>query len=211
MVVAHPIEISYETTAFASDEQSNVFTYLYGQFYQKVYHHVYRLLTNPQDAEDVTQEVFLRVHKKWQTLYDRSNLLPWLYFVATNLSIDILRLRLHTSSYISTTEQIDYDDETQAHVLNISIGENVYGSEQSMTSVAEWELISLAFATMPKRDVQVLLLSAAYGLPYQEIAIKLDVSPSAAAARITRAKKRFTQEYRHILVQDDEFERRERA
>lgn len=211
MVVAHPTDISYETTAFASDEQSNVFTHLYGQFHQKVYHHVYRLLTNPQDAEDVTQEVFLRVHKKWHTLYDRSNLLPWLYHVATNLSIDILRLRLHISSYISTTEQTDCDDETQAHVSNISIVENIYGSEQSITSVAEWEHISLALATMPRRDVQVLLLSAALGFPYQEIALRLDVSSGAAAARITRAKKRFTQEYRHILVQDDEFERGERA
>ena len=155
--------------------------------------------------------MFLRVHKKWHTLYDRSNLLLWLYLIATNLSIDIFWLRFHISSYISTIERTDCNDETQAHRVNVSIVENACGSERSITSVAEWEHISLALAKMPSRDVQVLLLSAALGFPHQEIALRLDVSPSAAATRITRAKKRFTQEYRHILVQDDEFERRERA
>jgi len=210
VVVAHPTDISYETPAFASDEQSHVFTHLYEQFHQKVYHHVYRLLTNPQDAEDVTQEVFLRVYKKWQTLYDRNNLLPWLYLVATNLSIDLLRQRPRMSLYITITDQYEYDDETLSHTVHMSIVDNTHGSERSITSIAEREHIYLALTHMPKRYAYILLLSAAQGVPYQEIARKLDVSPSAAAACITRAKKRFTQEYHHILVQDDEFERRER-
>ncbi len=198
MVVAHPTDRSYEITAFADDEQSHIFTYIYSEFHQKVYTHVYRLLTHPQDAEDVTQEVFLRVHKKWHTLYDRHNLLPWLYLVATNLSIDLLRLRLHISSYISLTDSRDCDDETSSSTLKALSRENTYGSEQSIANVAEREHISLALVKMPKRDMQVLVLSALLDLTYQEVALKLDISPSAAAARITRAKKRFMREYHSI-------------
>ncbi len=213
MVVAHPTyrDMSHQPTAIANDEQSNVLTHLYEQFHHKVYTHVYRLLTHPQDAEDVTQEVFLRAHKKWQTLYDQNNLLPWLYLVATNLSIDLLRLRLHTSSYISVTDSFECDDEAYPHPLSVSLVDNTYGSERSITSIAEREHISLALAQMPRRYAYVLLLNAMLGVPYQEIALRLDVSPGAAAACITRAKKRFTQEYQHILAQDDEFERKERV
>ena len=211
MVVAHPTDMSYETTVFASDEQSNVFTHLYGQFHQKVYHHVYRLLTNPQDAEDVTQEVFLRVHKKWHTFYDRNNLLPWLYHVATNLSIDLLRQRLHISSYITINDQDEYDDETLFYNVHVSLLATRHDYERSITSIAEREHISLALTHIPRRYAYVLLLSAAQGIPYQEIAGKLNISPSAAAARITRAKKRFTQEYYSILAKYDEIENGERA
>ena len=210
MVVVHPIysNMSHQQTAFACDEQSSVFTHLYEQFHHKVYTHVYRLLTHPQDAEDVTQEVFLRAHKKWHTLYDQNNLLPWLYLVATNLSIDLLRLRLRISSYISTTDFFECDDEAYPHPLSVSLVDNTYGSERSITSIAEREHISLALAQMPRRYAYVLLLNAMLGIPYQEIELSLDVSPGAAAACITRAKKRFMQEYQHILAQDDEFERR---
>ena len=211
MIVAHSTDISYETTAFIDEEQLDTFTYLYGRFHQKVYTHVYRLLTHPQDAEDVTQEVFLRVHKKWHSLYDHHNLLPWLYLVATNLSIDLLRLRLHISSYLSLTDSGDCDDETHSSAFKALSRENTYGSEQNIANVAEREHISLALVRMPKRDVQILLLSTIFDLSYQEVALKLDISASAAAARITRAKKRFKREYRSILTKDDIFlERREK-
>ncbi len=213
VVVAHPTyrDMSHHPIVVANDEQSNVLTYLYEQFHHKVYTHAYRLLTHPQDAEDVTQEVFLRAHKKWHTLYDQNNLLPWLYLVATNLSIDLLRLRLRISSYISVNDYFECDDETSPHPLNVSFVDKIYGSERCITSVAEREHIALALAQMPKRYAHVLLLSTALDIPYQEIAVKLSVSPAAAAVCITRAKKRFTQEYYHILAQEDEFERRERT
>lgn len=212
MIVVHPtyIDISHEKTAFADGEQSNIFTHLYEQFQRKIYNHVYRLLTNPQDAEDVTQEVFLRAHKKWHTLYDRNNLLPWLYLVATNLSIDLLRQRPRISSYISISDQYKYDDENLSHTMSMSIVDETYGSERSITSIAEREHIYLALTRMPRRYAQVLLLNAAQGIPYQEIAHRLDVSPSAAVACITRAKKRFTQEYRHILAKNERLENGEK-
>jgi RNA polymerase sigma-70 factor (ECF subfamily) len=204
--------MSHSPIEIAKDEQLNVFTHLYERFHHKVYRHAYRLLAHQQDAEDVTQEVFLRVHKKWHTLYDRANLLPWLYLVATNLSIDLLRLRLRISSYVSLTDSFEYDDdEAYSHSLNISLVDKIYGSERCITSVAEREHIALTLARMPKRYAHVLFLSTVLDIPYQEIALKLNVSPGAAAACVTRAKKRFTQEYQHILGQEDEFERRARV
>jgi len=185
-------------TVFASDEQLFVFTYLYECFQHKIHKHVYRLLSNHQDAEDITQEAFLRAYKKWHTLYDQSNLLPWLYLVATHLSIDILRQRRHISPYISIVEQNELEDEETHKNVNTYIlrGEGII--ESTIAGIAEREHIRLALDSIPTRDAYVLILSAEQGLPYQEIALKLAISPGAAATCITRAKKKFVQEYRRI-------------
>jgi len=208
VVVAHPAyERMYSTPSVFSDEdQSRIFTHLYEQYERKIYKHVYHLLSNHHDAEDATQEVFLRMHKKWNILYDHDNLLPWLYLVATNLSIDMLRQRLHFSLYTHITDGYQYDEDILRNA-NTSMLREEYTSDGSISSVAEKEHIRLTFDHMSLRDAQVLFLSAIKDQPYQEIATRIGISPSAAAACITRAKKKFLKEYQRILKENVEFER----
>jgi len=68
-------------------------TLLYERFRRPIYTYIYRLLGNQEDAADATQEVFLRVCMSWEKLRDRESLGEWLYRVATNLCIDLLRKR----------------------------------------------------------------------------------------------------------------------
>jgi len=197
-VVVAQLMHTYQSNATPFDEQMDVFTYLYECFQHKIYTHAYRLLSNHQDAEDITHEAFLRAYKKWHTLYDQRNLLPWLYLVATRLSIDILRQRRHISSFISIVDQNEHEDEETYTQVNTYIlrGEGII--ESTIAGIAEREHICLALDSIPTRDAYALILSAEQGLPYQEIALKLAISPRAAATCITRAKKKFVQEYRRI-------------
>ncbi len=190
---------TYQSNAIPLDKQVEMFTYLYEHFQHKIYIHAYRLLSNQQDAEDITHEAFLRAHKKWHTLHDQSNLLPWLYLVTTRLSIDILRQRRRISSFISIVEENEYDDEETYKNVNTYLLRDERGAESTITSIAEREHIRLALDSMPKRDACVLILSAEQGLPYQEIALKLAISPKATATCLTRAKKKFVQAYRRLL------------
>ena len=67
--------------------------------YQEHGWHVHRrclkLLGNPDEASDVSQEIFIKLMRSWDKIRDRRHVLPWLYRVATNACIDRIRLRKH--------------------------------------------------------------------------------------------------------------------
>ena len=85
------------TALYASDVHVLDFGMLYEKFKRPVHSYIYRLLGSHDDADDLTQEVFMRAYVAWNDLYDRDNLSSWLYRIATNLCIDQLRRRKRIS------------------------------------------------------------------------------------------------------------------
>lgn len=168
---------------------------LYEQFRRPIHSYVYRLLGNVEDADDVTQEVFIRVCVSWEHLYERSKLSAWLYRIATNLCVDVLRRRKRIS-WRSLNYQNSHDD----HFEGSTSDDNSYllPGSGGIPEIAEREHIRLALAKMPEEYAIVLVLSAAQGIPYQEIAAIIGISPNAAATRISRAKRMFAEQYQRI-------------
>ncbi len=173
------------------------FGMLYEKFRQPIHSYIYRLLGSRDDADDLTQDVFMRAYVAWNDLYDRENLSPWLYRIATNLCVDLLRRRKRISWWPLTRRNRggNYPDapgeEDTSYFLSDSGG---------IPEVAEREHIRLALASMPEEYAVALVLSAAQGVPYQEIAAIVGISPNAAATRVSRAKRMFAEEYRRLSV-----------
>ena len=163
-------------------------TQLFDEFRPRIYSHSYRLLGNWQDAEDITQEVFVSAYLSWDSLYAREKLAGWLYRIATNLCIDLLRQRKHLSrwAYERADSVIEEDDFLRS------------SHSGGIPEIAEREHIQHIFAHLPQGYAFPLLLNAARGLPYQEIALIVGISPSAAAIRLTRARKLFAEEYQRL-------------
>ena len=165
---------------------------LYEKYKRPIHTYVYRLLGSQEDADDLTQEVFMRAFVSWEDLYDRDNLSPWLYRIATNLCVDLLRRRKRISWWPLTKRRsgdqpFDYGSEEEASYLPPDSG--------GIPEVFEREQIRLALASMPEDYAIVLVLSAAQGLPYQDVATIVGISPNAAATRISRAKRMFAEQY----------------
>src|SRR5437588_10156386 len=78
-------------------DDANALSMLYEEFRRPIHSYIYRLLGNQEDADDVTQEVFVRACMSWNGLYERERLSPWLYRIATNLCVDQLRRRKRIS------------------------------------------------------------------------------------------------------------------
>ncbi len=169
-------------------ERALEFTRLYEKFRRRIYSHIYRLLGNQEDADDVTQEVFVTAYLTWDGLYARDSLSAWLYRIATNLCIDLLRRRKCISYWVyeHTDGIIEEDDSFRS------------SSSGGIPEIAEREHIQRTFAHLPKGYALPLLLNAARGIPYQEIALIVGISPSAAAIRLTRARKLFSEEYQRL-------------
>jgi len=169
---------------------------LYEQFRQPIYSYTYRLLDNREDAADVTQEVFLRACLAWENLCDRDHLGVWLHHVATNLCIDLLRRRRRLSwwplarrnRHVTPAEE-GSDDDPFSHVLPDGGG---------IPEIAEREHIQQVLAHLPKEYALVLVLNTVQGIPYQDIATIIGLSPAATATRISRAKKLFVEQYQRL-------------
>jgi len=170
------------TASFGSDaharEKTLEFTQLYVKFRQRIYSHIYRLLGNQQDADDATQEVFVTVYLTWDGLDARDNLSALLYRIATNLCIDLLRRRKRISWW--------------PH-------EDTWLSDNGgIPEIAEREHIQRTFSHLPKGYALPLLLSASRGIPYEEIAAIVGISPNATATRLTRARKLFAEAHQRL-------------
>lgn len=187
-------------------EQSPDLILLYEQYKRPIHAYVYRLLGSQEDADDLTQEVFMRAFVSWNDLYDHNNLSPWLYRIATNLCVDLLRRRKRISWWPlarrrSADQQFEQGVEEDASYLPTDSG--------GIPEVFERDHIRLALASLPEDYAIVLVLSAAQGLPYHDIATIVGISPNAAATRISRAKRMFAEQYRR-LNEEDASQREER-
>src|SRR6266852_2878381 len=165
---------------------------LYEQFRRPIHSYAYRLLGSQEDADDVAQEVFVRVFIAWDGLHDRDNLSSWLYRIATNLCIDLLRRRKRISWWPlmrpnHAGEQLNGAGDEEVSYLPSDNG--------GIPEIAEREHIRLALANIPTEYAIALVLNAAQGVPYQEIGKIVGISPNAAATRISRAKRLFAEQY----------------
>jgi len=182
-------------------EDTQMLTLLYERFRRPIYTYLYRLLGNQEDAADATQEVFLRACMHWEQLRDRESLSEWLYRVATNLCIDLLRKRKRLSWWKLPHHNRDEegDDGEQDQQTHASLSTDHGG----ILAVAEREHMQLALARLPHEYAVVLVLSVAQGIPYREIASILGLSPGATASRLSRAKKMFVEQYQRISQEHD--------
>jgi RNA polymerase sigma-70 factor (ECF subfamily) len=167
---------------------------LYEKFSRPIHSYIYRLLGSQEDADDVTQEVFTRAYVSWNDLYDRDNLSPWLYRIATNLCVDQLRRRKRISWWPLTRDRHDNSASDGREEDMSYLPPNSGG----IPEVGEREHIQRALANMPRDYAVALVLSAAQGVPYQEIGEILGISPNAAATRISRAKRLFMEVYQRF-------------
>jgi RNA polymerase sigma-70 factor, ECF subfamily len=177
---------------------AETFVHLYERFRQPIHSHVYRLLGNREDADDVTQEVWVRTYIAWDELYDHGHLSAWLYRIATNACVDLLRrrARIHWWS-IERGDRQNEGADNRTDEASFSFLSDTGG----IPEVGEREHIRLALARMPRKYAIALVLYAAQGVPYHEIAIIVGISANAAATRISRAEKVFAEEYQRFKIE----------
>jgi RNA polymerase sigma-70 factor, ECF subfamily len=128
---------------------------------------------NRDDAEDVLQDVFLKVHDRLPHLEDSSRMLAWVYQITRNAIADYYRRHGRVPESIA-----EYPEDLAAEV-----------AEPDLTDeVAAW-LVSM-IETLPEKYRDALLLSEVRGLTQQETAERLGISLSGAKSRVQRGRDR---------------------
>jgi RNA polymerase sigma-70 factor (ECF subfamily) len=164
------------------------FRKLFDLYHRRVFQMAVAMLRNPQDANDVVQEAFVRVHRHLPDFQGNSSFYTWLYRISMNLVYDQLRRR-------KTQRQVDYDDTLgraeegvdQSHLTPV-----VDGSDPARNA-ARKELageIQAALATLPEHHRQVILLREVEGLSYEEIAKIMNVPKGTIMSRLFHARRK---------------------
>jgi RNA polymerase sigma-70 factor, ECF subfamily len=158
------------------------------QYARKVYNIAYRITANTQDAEDVTQETFVQVHRNLHKFRGESAPYTWIYRIAVNTG---LRYRQHVKrAYVEglDTTILEFRDdlpEDVRHWRNDPETRHIY--DQLLTEVQQ---ACYHFITSSLTDEQrvVYVLRVILGLPLDDIAEILEVKKNTVKSRLQRAK-----------------------
>ncbi len=168
----------------AADPPAETFEALYEGYRAKVYRLVLRLVKNPSDAEDLTQETFLKVQKSLSRVRRPGSVSTWLYRIATNTALDFLRQS--SSRRSEGTAQLPIDTaETVASDIPSPSGE--LDSAESATAIRD------NADQLPEQYRLVLVLHDLEGLPLDQVAEVLGSTVGATKVRLHRARKRFAE------------------
>jgi RNA polymerase sigma-70 factor (ECF subfamily) len=140
----------------------------------RAFHFALQLLGNPEDALDVTQEAFLRLHRHWHRR-DRSRPLgPWLYSILRNLAIDQIRKR-------STWREDPIENAPR---------ESAGPGPEALAETGELKaMVWKAINELPPAYREVVILRDLHGLTYAEIAEVLGVPSTTVNSRLHDARE----------------------
>ncbi|MDH5561158.1 MAG: RNA polymerase sigma factor [Deltaproteobacteria bacterium] len=167
-------------------EKCIVFSDIYDQYYLKIQNYLNRLVGD-QEAEEVTQIVFVKISQKLDSFKEKSKLSTWLYRIATNAGLD--KLRSSSYKYSSTgpiapfpihtaeTEHAIFENTNNKH----SLDSKLIKSEMN-------ECIREFVDKLPSDYRAIIVLSEFEGFTNKEIADILQISIATAKIRLHRAR-----------------------
>ena len=163
---------------------ANAFEHLVHAYEKTVYNLALRTLGNREDAEDVTQEAFLKAYRSLDSFRGDSKFSVWLYRIVSNLCLDLLRSRQRKPVQSLTVE----DDDGEIGELEIS--DEHFSPEKLLDRKLTRESVQRGLSALPDDARQILLLRELQGMSYEEIGQALDLEPGTVKSRIFRARKR---------------------
>lgn len=184
------------TTSLADPSSPTFFE----EHYDRMYNYILGLVHDSDEAEDLTQETFLRAYTRRDSLRDPAAYTSWLYRVATHVCLDRLRQRSRRVLRESETDLDEVDLPDPGTPLPEVIAE-----KQEMSACVQKYV-----ADLPDNYRAAILLHDVHGLKDSEIAEILDVPLATVKIRLHRARRRlqaileeacaFSHDERNVLV-----------
>lgn len=169
----------------ALPDVSNDFRKLFDDYQHLVYNICYRISGNREDAEDATQDVFLKIHRSINRFRGEAKLSTWIYRIAVNTCLKRER-RKKLENWIS----LDFLFQDEGKFQPQSPDET---PDQQIEILEKEQIVQKAIQSLPPRQKTALLLHRYENLSYQEIATIMGTSLSAVESALHRAKDNLAQ------------------
>lgn len=147
------------------------------KYQQQVYWIIRKMVNSHDDADDLTQEVFIKVYTALKDFREESNLFTWLYRIATNYSINHIRkIKIkNTVSFEIVTEQVESGEKR---------------SDEALDEVSRRKLLEEAIETLPAKQRAVFNMRYYDELSYEDIAGIMKKSVGGIKANYFHAVKK---------------------
>ena len=154
------------------------FNAIVDRFAESVYNHAWRMLGSPEDAEEATQDVFLRVHGSLDSFRGDAKISTWIWRITTNVC---LSRRSAKRDSMKRSENLSGSDD---------VPDDSRGPEAAYIESEERERLGRLIATLPDGEASAITLYYMQGFDYNEIAEVLCIPPGSVATALHRGRDR---------------------
>jgi RNA polymerase sigma-70 factor, ECF subfamily len=165
--------------------------------WRKVFNVAYKFVGKHDEAEDLTQDIFLKIFKSLSSFDRRANFQTWLISVSRNLCID------HYRSVRKERETIDRDVDP-GDLMPVSVEVSPYAQLEHRDRVS---MLREAMTALPETLRTAVLLRDIQELTYQEIADRLELPEGTVKSRINRGRTELARQIKRLKHQYDELAR----
>ncbi|NYF79552.1 RNA polymerase sigma factor [Granulicella arctica] len=159
------------------------FDYLIAKYRKPIIHFMFRMVRNQAVAEELAQEVFLRVYRSRDTYRAEARFSTWLYRIATNLGVNHARDTRHERS--ASTIYLDEPDSDTGTTPDVA--DSTPTAESSMLRRERLNAIRQHVLALPERQRMAVLMHKYEGMDYRQIGDVLKLSESATKSLLFRA------------------------
>jgi RNA polymerase sigma-70 factor (ECF subfamily) len=159
------------------------FDYLLQKYRKPIINFMYRMVHNQAVAEELAQEVFLRVYRSRETYRAEARFSTWLYRIATNLGVNHARDTRHERSAATVyLDEPDSDTGTTPDVADMTPGAEAHMLRRERLNAIRQHVMAL-----PERQRTAVLMHKYEGMDYRQIGDVLKLSESATKSLLFRA------------------------
>ncbi len=161
----------------------SAFEYLVQKYRRAMVSFMYRMARNPSVAEDLAQEVFLRVYRSRESYEPSAKFTTWLYRIATNLASNYARDTRHERP--ENTVSIDEPDEDTG--LTVDVPDTSLSAEENIMRRERMAAIRQRVQALPERQRMAVIMHKYQQMDYRQISEVLKLSESATKSLLFRA------------------------
>lgn len=165
----------------AGDEAG--FNYLVQKHYRAMIHFLFRMVHNQAVAEELAQEVFLRVYRSRESYRAEAKFTTWVYRIATNLAVNHARDTRHERS----AQNVYLDAPDQETGTTPDVADDEPNVEQNLLRDERMAAIRKHVMALPERQRMAVLMHKYQGMDYRQIGEVLKLSESATKSLLFRA------------------------
>ena len=171
------------------------FDYLVEKFRRPMVSFMYRMTRNQAIAEELAQEVFLRVYRSRQTYAASAKFTTWLYRIATNLAVNHAR----DTKYERPENTVNIDEPDTETGLTLDVADRSLNAEQVILRRERLAAIRKHVEALPERQQAAVMMHKYQGMDYKQIAEVLHLSESATKSLLFRAYETLREKLKEFI------------
>jgi len=174
----------------------SAFEYLVQKYRRPLVNFMYRMARNSAAAEDLAQEVFLRVYRSRESYEASAKFTTWLYRIATNLAVNHARDTRHERPEVSVSLDETNDDSS---TTTLQLPDGSLTAEQAMVQQERLQAIRSKVEALPEQQRLAVIMHKYQQMDYKQIAEVLKKSESATKSLLFRAYETLRDQLKEFL------------